>query len=246
MNLSDIFLSDGSLSPTLILWTFYLAVVIGTVIYYLTNAQICKLVSKLIEIGADSPETAVYLKDTEISLGFLLQLSLKSPINYKNLLVAITSEGKFYANSFYTDTPPAIKELKAITRVKRSKVKEKDNTPDTENTEAHLKATDTITAEETANNITEALNTKESISQTQENTPKNQAVYTQNTPQRVKFNPLNTKYYIPKQVHDRAKNLYKTPKIKLTYLILALLGFAVVTFLATLALDTFIEMFSSI
>lgn len=240
MNLTDIFLSDGSLSPTLILWAFYIAAVIGTVIYYITNAQMCKLVSKLIEIGADSPDTAISLKDAEIKVGFSLSLALKSPINYKNLLVAITPDGKFYANSFYTDNPPIIRELKAITRVRRSKVKEKSGSTE-----------DEIIVSQPEINADEAAATKEAIieestPQAQENTPQNQAVYTQNTPQRVKFNPFCAKYYIPKEVYDRAKNLYKAPKIKIRYLILALLGFAVVTFLATLALDTFIEMFSSI
>jgi hypothetical protein len=248
MNLTDIFLSDGSLSPTLILWAFFLAVVIATVIYYLTNAQLCKLISKLLEIGADSPEKAVYLKDAEINLNFLLRFSLKSPINYKNLLVAITPDGKFYANSFYTDTPPVIKELKAITRIRRSKVKEKKSTPEKESETNSLKETATEVAIIEGN--TDAVNgdvvPRENTPKTQEILPQNQEVYTQNTPQRVKFEPLYAKYYIPKQVHDRVKNLYKAPKIKPLYLILALLGFAVVTFLATLALDTFIEMFSSI
>ena len=123
MNLSDIFLTNGRISPTLILWALYLAVVIGTIVYYLTNMQLGKLVNNLIEVGASSPETAVKLIDIEISLNFWLKLCLTSHISYKNLLVAITSDGKYYANACYTDTPPVFKELKAITRKRKSRIK---------------------------------------------------------------------------------------------------------------------------
>jgi hypothetical protein len=209
MNLSDIFLSDGRISPTLILWAFYIAVVVATVIYYVTNAQMCKLVSKLLEIGAFSPETAVNLAEIDISINFLITSALRSPMNYKDFLVAITDDGKYYANYFYTDEPPIIRQLTAITRIRKSRVTESSD----------------VSAEEP---ITESAPA-----------PHEEAPATPNegAPQKVKFNPLSAKYYIPKEVHDKVKNLYKSPKIKPIYLILLLIGFAAITFLASIALD---------
>lgn len=225
MNLSDIFLSNGRISPVLILWAFYIAVVIGTIVYYLTNAQLGKLVANLIDVGACSPETAVKLIDIELSLNVWLKLCLRMPTSYKNLLVAITPDGKYYANAFFTDEPPIFRELKAITRKRKSRTDGKKNAEEPE----------LITAETAAPIDSTELKTDEilPLSDTKK-------------PEKINFDPLSVKYYIPKEVHDKVKGIYKKPKVKILYLILLLIGFGVLMFLASVLLQIIINSLPSI
>ncbi len=130
MNFSDIFLTNGTLSPVLIIWLMYIAIVIGTILYFTINYKLGKIVTTLLEKDAVAPESALSLEEMGIKHGFLTKMCLKSYQNYKNLLVAITSDGKFYANMTYTDTAPVFKELSVIKRKRKSRVtaKETDST----------------------------------------------------------------------------------------------------------------------
>ena len=233
MNLSEIFLADGTTSPKLMLWAFFVAAVIATIVYYLINVQLGKLVSRLLELGASSPETAVTLDEAEVKPSFFLNFCLRSPMNYKDLLVAITSNGKYYANSHYTDEPPVIRELKAITRKQKSRVKDSEA-----NTE--LEAENEEIALETPENSTSIAENSENIAEISK-TKADESVVPSGTPQKVNFNIMTAKYYIPKEVHDKVKGIYKKPKVKLIYLILTLILLGVVVFLAGIVLDIILD-----
>ncbi len=255
MNLSDIFLTDGTISPKLMLWAFYLAVVIAAIIYHLINVQLSKLVKKLLETGADSPENAVSLAESDVQVGFLTKMCLKSPANYKNLLVAITADGKYYANTCYYDEPPKFKTLRAITRQRKSRVSDtkEEAVLDTKegvstvslDTEKGL--SQEISPDSTENPVTEAdemFNVKQSDTESDEKDEENQSFDTEisaQRPQRVTFNPLTARYYIPAEIHDKVKALYDKPKTKASIIILSLIGFAVVIFLASIALDAILN-----
>jgi hypothetical protein len=123
MNWSEIFLTNGRISPVLIIWAFYVAIIISTIVYYSVTARLGKIVTALLNANAIDPESALTISDAEIKPNLFTKICLRSPMNYKNLLVAMTSDGKFYANMKYTDDQPQFKQLTAITRKKRNRIK---------------------------------------------------------------------------------------------------------------------------
>ena len=228
MNLSEIFLTDGTSSPILILWAFYIAVVISAVVYYSVAAQLGKIVSKLLEKDATTPENALDLQQLDIKIGFFTKFCLKSPMNYKNLLVAITPDGTFYANTQYTSVPPVFKQLTAITRKKRSRIKnEKSLSSNPDTTDGNF----TILTDSEVEN-------KENKEESN--------VYLTSKPQRINFNPLAAKYYLPKEVHPRARGIFKSSKTNVLLLIAALLGLAVIIYFAGLIIDDLIASTSNL
>jgi hypothetical protein len=217
MNWSEIFLTNGRISPVLIIWAFYVAVIISTVIYYSVTARLGKIISALINAEAIDPESALTIDEAKIKPSFFTKICLKSPMNYKNLLVAITSDGKFYANMRYTDEKPLIKQLTAVVRAKRNRVSSAD--------------TD-------SKNDTDATTVKENDVQA--------PTTTYDKPERVNFNPFTAKYYIPKEVHVRANGLFKPSKTNVLLVIAALIGLGVVIYFAGYFIDDFIASTSAL
>ena len=227
MNLSEIFLADGTISPVLILWAFYIAVVIATVVYYLTTAQLGKIVTKLLEKDATTPESALNIAQMEIKPSVLTRICLRSPFNYKNLLVAITPDEKFYANTHYTDEPPVFKQLTAITRKRKSRIEEKAAKDDV------FEPIDAI-----SENIDDnSLATENAVEHDYLTTTK---------PEKINFNPLTAKYYIPKEVHPRANGIFKSSKTNVLLLIGALIGLGVIIYFSSFILDGLIDSVSSL
>ncbi len=275
MNLSEIFLSDGTLSPTLILWLFYIAAVIGTVIYFTVNYQLGKIVTRLLELEATTPETAVSIEDAKLKTGFFTKICLCSAMNYKDLLVAITADGKYYANMRYTDEPPTFKLLRAITRKRKSRIKDKKSqnfTASEEQSTASNTAVDTETdinadqnngkgieidvqaadidteAESQAEpNAVAATDTDSADILAKENTENPTEVENpQSGVSRVDFNPFTAKYYIPKEVHDKAKGIYKPSKANVLLIIAALIGLGVIIYFTGFLLDGMIDSLKSL
>lgn len=243
MKLSDIFLTDGTLSPTMMLWLIYLAVVIGTVIYFTVNYQLGKIVSKLIELEATTPETAVSIEEAKLKTGFFTKMCLRSPMNYKDLLVAITADGKYYANMRYTDEPPTFKLLRAITRKRKSRIKdsENDKNTDSQNENTALESENDESSAEIGVNAESQILKKANVIDEE-----NAADETTEQRARVAFNPFTAKYYIPKEVHDKAKGIYKSTKPNIPLIIAALIGLGVIIYFAGFLVDGIIDSFGNI
>lgn len=94
----------------------FAGVVIAVIAGYLIKARFGAFIRKLLENEINSPEKAVTLDELGIKRTLFIKFGLKSHSNYKNLLVAITEDGKYYANNAYTDEPPTIAEQTVIKR----------------------------------------------------------------------------------------------------------------------------------
>lgn len=178
-NLSELLIYTGEVPLSIILWSIFIGVFIAAIASFIIKVKFGAFMQALLDNKASSPETAMTLADTGIKAGFFVKMGLKSHASYKNLMVAITDDGKYYANSAYTDEPPVLKTFVLIHTKKKSRVTDKTAEPAPENTPIAEKET------------------KQPVS----------TDYTQ-PKQRVKFNILKAKYYIPPELHDRAASLY--------------------------------------
>jgi len=238
MELSDIFIYRGSTPIELILWSFYIAIVIGTVIMYLTKAKFGKLIHALLENGACSPENARSLDEIGVKPSIFIKLGLKNHLNYKDLLVAITEDGKYYANTVYTDEPPELRTLVAITRKKRSRITEAEKTDETgAETDAESLASDSSAPNIT---VTEPISETSSAADTA-NTEAEREAKTQK-PERVKFDVLSARYYIPSEIHAKVRTLYKDSSIKLHWVIIVLIALGIITYFAGFVTEELIRM----
>ncbi len=135
-NLSEILYYTGEISTQLIAWSLFAGIVIATIAGYLIKSKFGTFVRKLLENEIDSPEKAVTLDELGLKKKFFIKFGLRSPGNYKNMIVAITEDGKFYANNAYTDQIPVFKEFTIIKKQRRSdKIKESKNQKTKENNE---------------------------------------------------------------------------------------------------------------
>ena len=154
MGLSDLLIYDGTTPIPLIIWAIYIGLAFAVIVSYIIRDKYGKFVNKMIEIEANSPEKAVTLDEVDIGGKWFIKLALKNNLNYKDALVAITPDGKYYANYRYTDEPPAFKTFKAISRSKKSRLGSKIKESVTED--------DATTIEQTADTqeTTTVTNTK--------------------------------------------------------------------------------------
>ena len=99
--------------------------------------------SALIEKNASTPENALKPDETGVKMNIFIKAALKNHMHYNNFLVAITPDGKFYANYTYCETEPVLKEYKAIIRkskIKKSTKDEAEDNPVTEETISETKS----------------------------------------------------------------------------------------------------------
>ena len=181
-NLSELLIYNGEVPLSIVLWSIFLGVFIAAIASFIIKVKFGAFMQALLDKKASSPETAMTLADTGIKAGFFVKMGLKSHASYKNLMVAITDDGKYYANAAYTDEPPVLKTFVLIHTKKKSRVKDKAS-----------EATEVKTTEAQPEPQTEAATA----------TP----TYTPSK-QRVKFDIFKAKYYIPPELHDRAASLY--------------------------------------
>ncbi len=115
-NLSELLYYNGEISLQLVVWSLFIGVVVATVAGYLIKIKFGAFIRKLLENKIDSPEKAVTIEELNLKNKIFIKFGLKSHTNYRNMLVAITDDGKFYANDTYTDAPPLFKEFSVVKR----------------------------------------------------------------------------------------------------------------------------------
>ena len=245
MELSNLLIYNGTTPIGLIVWSFYLAVVIGAIVTYMTRIKFGKLVFTLLEKGACSPDTALTLEEAGIKIGFFIRFGLKNHLNYKDLLVAITSDGKFYANTKLTDTPPKLKTLVAITRKRKSRIEESKPEDDgeaviSENIPLEAEANAAIAADEAnSTNAATADETEIATDAARETNP-----YTK--PQRPNFRIETARYYIPEEIHAKVKTVYKENKVNILWLILILIGLGLIAFFGVYIAEALVDSVSNL
>ena len=228
MGLSDIFMYSGSTPLPLILWSFYIAIVISTVYMYVTKVKFGKLVYALMEKEAFSPNKALTLDELGLKPSFFIKIGLKNHLNYKNLLVAITEDGRYYANTLYTDDAPEFKNLVAITRKKRSRITENKN-----DNEAELNNTEEPLADTSEDqNVVSEQNSDVEI--------------TEKKPERVKFDIFTAKYYIPSAILPKVRTMYNDRSVKLWWIIGILIGLGIIIYFAGFVTEELVDMVANL
>ena len=178
-NLSELLIYNGEVSLPIILWSIFIGVFIATIASFIIKVKFGAFMQALLDNKASSPETAMTLADTGVKAGFFVKMGLKSHASYKNLMVAITDDGKYYANTTYTDEPPVLKTFVLIHTKKKSRITDKASDPSTENAPSE----ETKTARPVSTDYTPSK-------------------------QRVRFDIFKARYYIPPELRDRAASLY--------------------------------------
>ena len=236
MGLSDLLIYDGTTPITLILWAMYVGVAIAIIASYVIRDKFGNFINKLIEIEANTPEKAVTLDEIDIKGKWFIKFALKNHLNYKDSLVAITEDGKYYSNYSYTDEPPSLKTFKAITRNKKSRIRSriKESTP--EEAENVLKDTEPTVTEATEVDAAETTETAETASD-------EGYEYTR---ERVRFSPSSARFYLPTEVHDKVKGIYGEGKTKFWVVILGLIGGAIIAYFGVPVIEQILRMWSEI
>lgn len=242
MELSKLLIYDGTIPTALIIWSLYIACVIGMIVTYFTRVKFGKLIYALLEKGACSPETALTLEEADIKCGFFIKFGLKNHLNYKDLLVAITSDGKYYANARLTDEAPAFKTLTAITRKRRSRITESKNDTASEDESASLTVSEKINNEPAVSENT--VNEADSVSASVFASENEYGIAYR--PQRPTFTVETAKYYIPSELHAKVRSIYNDKSVKLRWLFLLIIGSALVTYFATFIVDGLIDMMENV
>ena len=106
-NLSELLYYTGETSTQLIVWSMFIGVALAALAGYFIKTKFGLFIRKLLENEINTPEKAATLEELGLSKKLFLKLALRSHSNYKNMVVAITEDGKFYANNSYSDTNPA-------------------------------------------------------------------------------------------------------------------------------------------
>lgn len=219
MKLSELLIYTGEIPLKIIIWSVYIGVVAAVIATYITKSNFGKFVSALIEKNAATPETALSPNETGIKINLFIKLALKNHLHYNNFLVAITAEGKFYANYTYADDPPTLKPLQQIVRqTKRKKVN--DSIP--EKTETY------------DNQNTDELSVQE------------QNITFSDKKERVKFDPMTARFYLPKEVQSKASSVYGYKKTNIGLLILGLIAFAAVAYFSEFIIEALQNMIDKI
>lgn len=213
-NISEILLSDGSFNLKIMIWSVFIGISIAIVVSYIIKIKFGAFIRFILEKNAESPESAVTLDDFGKTSRFIIRACLKNHQYYKNLLVAITEDGRYYTNCKYYDTAPAFKQY-----VFQTKKKSYDNSEEktAENTEDQQPKVEEIPA----------------------GTPISQ--YDPAIKQRVTFNIETAKFYIPFALHDRAASIYFGKPTKVIFLVGAIIAFAVLISLTDNLTDSLMD-----
>ncbi len=233
-NLSEILIYTGETPLSLIIWSLFTGTSLAMIVSFIVKVKFGAFMQALLKMNASSPESAVTLESTGLKRSFFVKMGLRSRVNYKNLMVAMTSDGKFYANDIYTDTPPVFKDFvfkRRIRKKSRIKASEKpeveDEAPIAESAVAMRLRLEKERAEQKKRQENELpeLTKDEQFAEFVKNTkelPK----------QRVKFDIKQAKFYIPEELHDRAASIYKSKPTLLIHVILGIIALALVAIAA--------------
>ncbi|HAN20963.1 MAG: hypothetical protein A2Y15_03115 [Clostridiales bacterium GWF2_36_10] len=80
-----------------ILWAFVIGIGIGTIYTFYTKLVLGKLVRKLIEIDACSPETAISLEKLGYKMNKMVEIELRKGKSYSETVV-IDKDGNYFIN----------------------------------------------------------------------------------------------------------------------------------------------------
>ncbi len=227
-NLSEILIYNGSIPLSLVIWSLYIGIVIAVIAAFFIKVKFGAFVNALLRLGANSPENAVTLEETGLKNNIFVRMGLLSRGNYKNLLVAVTDEGKYYANEHLTLIPPLFKTFVYIRRKrKQSAIKqEEQGSESTESVEeSALSRRIRLENEKAAQNLSEEELRDEEAAEQLENYNK----MLETAPkERIKFDVKTAKYYIPKQLHDRAASLFISKPTLFVQVLLGIVALAIV------------------
>ncbi len=246
-SLSEILIYTGETPLAVIVWALFLGATIATLISFVVKVKFGAFMQTLLNQNANSPENAVTLNETGLSGSFFVKLGLKMHGNYKNLMVAITDDGRFYANDIYTPTPPMFKEFIFQHRIRKNKIKESQNTeefaPSDETEESAMSRRLRIEAEKEA----ARAKTPDELAELEEAEKWNEyRILAENSPkQRPNFDIKTAKFYIPPELHDRAASIYISKPTKFLYIILAILGLALLALFAETIINLLTDFFDS-
>ena len=262
-NLSELLYYNGETSMQLITWSFFIGVVIATVAGYFIKTKFGAFIRTLLDKEIDSPEKACTLEELGLNKKLFIKYGLRSHANYKNMLVAITEDGKFYANNEYTDAEPLLKEFIVVKRKRGSDViketKSDDDRIPLSGLAKVLQSKEKLAAEKTAEvndtKTTDASCNTEASENAETsgapNTPRTERAYayTDIPKQRVKFDVTKARYYIPPEIHDRAYSLYHSKSGKSNGLVVAIVLLIILAAIATFSgnlISGFTDMLSGI
>ncbi len=233
-NLSEILIYTGEIPLELIIWSLFVGITLAIIASFIIKVKFGAFVNKLLALEANSPESAVTLGESGLSSSFFVKIGLHSRANYKNLLVAVTDDGKYYANEYLTEIIPSFKDFSYSRRAKKSKIVEsnaqKEGSAETELEESALSKrlrAEQEKAESLKSNVSETEGISDKI-----DFEKYLELTNKMPKERVKFNIKTAKYYIPKKLHDRASSLYISTPTMIFQLILGILALAVVAIAA--------------
>ena len=129
-NIMDLLIYDGEFNLSIMLWSLFIGISIAIIVSYVIKIKFGAFIRFILDNQANSPETAVSLEDFSTGTQFIIRACLKNHQNYKNLLVAVTEDGKYYTNCRYYDTEPAFKQY--VFKTKKSMYGTEESAEDAE------------------------------------------------------------------------------------------------------------------
>ncbi|MBE6609299.1 MAG: hypothetical protein E7634_01375 [Ruminococcaceae bacterium] len=199
-NIKDILIYNGDFNLKVMLWSLFIGISIAIVISYVVKIKFGAFIRFILDKKANSPETAISLDEFNYSGKLFIKFRLKDHNNYKNMLVAVTEEGKYYTNCRYFDTAPAFKQY--VFKTKKSMY---EDPQDNEQSQCAQSSETSETAEKSA-----------PVSE-----------YDPGYKQRVNFNVETAKFYIPDELHDRAASIYFGKPTNLIAVLACIIAFGV-------------------
>ena len=131
-NIKDLLIYSGEFNLKIMLWSLFIGISLAILISYVIKIKFGAFIRFILEKNANSPETAIPLEQFGKSGQFIIKLCLKDHNNYKNMLVAVTEDGKYYSNCRYFDVAPVFKQYVFKTKKSMYGGEEENNSTQTE------------------------------------------------------------------------------------------------------------------
>ena len=131
-NIKDLLIYDGEFNLKIMLWSLFIGISIAIVISYVIKIKFGAFIRFILDKKANSPETAITLDEFGAAGKLFIKFCLKDHNNYKNMLVAITDDGKYYTNCRYFDSAPAFKQYVFKTKKSMYDTEEVENNQNTD------------------------------------------------------------------------------------------------------------------
>ncbi len=232
-NLSELLIYTGEIPLSLIIWSLFVGISIALIASFIIKAKFGAFMHALLKMNANSPENAVSLEETGLKRSFFVKIGLRSHANYKNLMVALTPDGKFYANGLYTDIPPVFKNFIFQKRKrKKSRISDEKEAASTEETIQESSTAARLRAEKERSEQKSSIETNAPELDKDEQLAMFSKITKELPRKRVNFNISDAKFYIPPELHDRAASIYKSKPTLVIHIILSIIALALVALAA--------------